>query len=397
MAGRRMGLPTGVEFIGKSIRIRFTWNGERRSETLAYPQTAKGIKAASDLRAQVVSLAKHGALDDKRYAELFPNSSYIGFTTEVTFGTYAQTWLNSLEIVPGTRLNYLGTMNKYWMPHLATKPMTAITPMILRQIINSTEWGSQTIKRTSISRINALFKSAIYDEVIERNPAGSIQLPLRVKKTVEPFSSSEAEAIVAWMRSNFRDSLQIYAAYFEFAFYSGMRTGEMMALRWDEVDMAERTAHVCRIVVGGKVEERTKTKYARVVMLNSRALSALADARMIADARAVQRRRKVVASPYVFHPSGRSEHMLGSSTPGAHFAHALNALGIKPRPQYNCRHTYATMCLMAGVNPAFIAGQLGHSVQVLLSTYARWLNSPNDWGELGKLEMHMNGTKLVQG
>ena len=89
--------------------------------------------------------------------------------------------------------------------------------------------------------------------------------------------------------------------------------------------------------------------------------------------------------------------MLGSSTPGAHFAHALNALGIKPRPQYNCRHTYATMCLMAGVNPAFIAGQLGHSVQVLLSTYARWLNSPNDWGELGKLEMQMNGTKLVQG
>lgn len=397
MAGRTMGLPTGVEYIGKSIRIRFTWNGERRSETLAYPQTAKGVKAASDLRAQVISLAKHGVLDDKRYAELFPNSSYIGFTAEVTFGTYAQTWLNSLEIVPGTRLNYLGTMNKYWMPHLATKPMTAITPMILRQIINGTEWGSQTIKRASISRINALFKSAIHDEVIERNPAASIQLPLRVKKIVEPFSSSEAEAIIAWMRSNFRESAQIYTAYFEFAFYSGMRTGEMMALRWDEVDMAKRTAHVCRIVVGGKVEERTKTKYTRVVMLNSRALSALADARMIADARAVQRRRKVVASPYVFHPSGKSEHMLGSSTPGAHFAHALKGLGIKPRSQYNCRHTYATMCLMAGMNPAFIAGQLGHSLQVLLSTYARWLNSPNDWTELGKLEMQLIGTKTVQG
>lgn len=233
--------------------------------------------------------------------------------------------------------------------------------------------------------------------MIERNPAASIQLPLRVKKIVEPFSSSEAEAIIAWMRSNFRESAQIYTAYFEFAFYSGMRTGEMMALRWDEVDMAKRTAHVCRIVVGEKVEERTKTKYTRVIMLNSRALSALADARMIADARAVQRRRKVAASPYVFHPSGKSEHMLGSSTPGAHFAHALKGLGIKPRSQYNCRHTYATMCLMAGMNPAFIAGQLGHSVQVLLSTYARGLNSPNDWTELGKLEMQLIGTKTVQG
>lgn len=89
--------------------------------------------------------------------------------------------------------------------------------------------------------------------------------------------------------------------------------------------------------------------------------------------------------------------MLGSSTPGAHFAHALKALGIKPSSQYSCRYTYATMCLMAGMNPAFIAGQRGHSVQVLLSTYARWLSSPNDWAELGTLEMQLIVTNLVQG
>ena len=37
---------------------------------------------------------------------------------------------------------------------------------------------------------------------------------------------------------------------------------------------------------------------------------------------------------------------------------------------------------MSGLNPAFIAQQLGHSVQMLPSTYARWLNSSSDWGEL---------------
>ncbi|WP_306297145.1 Arm DNA-binding domain-containing protein [Pseudomonas sp. CES] len=47
------------------------WNGERRTETLPYPQTAKGIKAAADLRAQVKSLIKHGVLDEQRYAELW--------------------------------------------------------------------------------------------------------------------------------------------------------------------------------------------------------------------------------------------------------------------------------------------------------------------------------------
>ena len=64
----------------------------------------------------------------------------------------------------------------------------------------------------------------------------------------------------------------------------------------------------------------------------------------------------------------------------------MKELRIRYRPSYNCRHTYATMCLMSGMNPAFIAQQLGHSVQMLLSTYARWLNSLNDWDELNKLK-----------
>lgn len=82
--------------------------------------------------------------------------------------------------------------------------------------------------------------------------------------------------------------------------------------------------------------------------------------------------------------------------PANHFNQAVEALGIPRRPQYNCRHTYATMCLMSGMNPAFIASQLGHSVQVLLSTYAKWLNSASDWSELDKLEMRLIGTELVQ-
>ncbi len=70
-----------------------------------------------------------------------------------------------------------------------------------------------------------------------------------------------------------------------------------------------------------------------------------------------------------------------------HLKPALEVLGIRERRQYDARHTYATMCLMAGMNPAFIAGQLGHSVEMLLSTYAKWISSASDWNELGKLPM----------
>lgn len=68
----------------------------------------------------------------------------------------------------------------------------------------------------------------------------------------------------------------------------------------------------------------------------------------------------------------------------------MKELRIRYRPSYNCRHTYATIAAMSGLNPAFIAQQLGHSVQLLLSTYARWINSTSHWNELETLKIDPN-------
>jgi integrase len=51
---------------------------------------------------------------------------------------------------------------------------------------------------------------------------------------------------------------------------------------------------------------------------------------------------------------------------------------------------------MSGMNPAFIATQLGHSVQMLLSTRTRWISASTDWSEPGKFEKSLIGTQLVQ-
>jgi integrase len=163
-----------------------------------------------------------------------------------------------------------------------------------------------------------------------------------------------------------------------------------MALRWGEVDDRKRSVNVCPIMIRGEIQERTKTKTTRKVLLNDRALYALEKARPLTAAR----------SDYVFAPKGigeKSELYIHSETgPKRYWLSALRKLGIRHRRMYDMRHTYATMCLMAGMNPAFIAAQLGHSVQVLLSTYAKWISSPNDWSELDKLKNLESGTKVVR-
>ena len=383
MARKPMGLPAGLEIRGDAIRIRFSWDGKRRSETLTLPTTKSGIKAATSLRDQVVSLIKHGLLDEAKYAELFPGSVLTG-GKEVLFGEYAQAWLRGREIEEGTYLNYKSVLNLYWMPHLALTRLSAISTMTLRNIVGEIEWSSPGVKRNAIVRLSTILDDAVREELIGKNPAELLDAPKRNKGEPDPLTLDEANKIIAELYSTTHWPSTIYAAFFEFAFFTGMRPQEIIALRWDAVDKVKRQVHVCRAIAQGMIKERTKTKKNRYVLLNDRALHALEFAEKYAE------RRKAGSGsikdfPYVFPPSKISQHIKQTSDLHKQWGPALERLKVRYRPPYNCRHTYATICIMSGMNPAFIAQQLGHSVQMLLSTYARWLNSSGDWGEMEKL------------
>ncbi|WP_336509781.1 phage integrase central domain-containing protein [Stutzerimonas stutzeri] len=248
---------------GNSIRIRFTWKGAeppRRCETLGFPQTPKGITAAASLRSQVVQLIKHNALTDDKYSELFPNSKYSTARRTPTFAEYTQVWLDTREIVAGTRRNYKNVLNLYWMPHLALKPISAITPFELRRIVADTQWTSATTKRAALVRIRSVLASATEDGWLEKNPARGIDLPRKNKREIDPFTRDEAERIIAHLYETLCGRrVEIYAAYMEFAFFTGMRPGEIRALREEEIDTTQRIARVCRIVVDGALPSASRT------------------------------------------------------------------------------------------------------------------------------------------
>ncbi|MBF8680546.1 MULTISPECIES: tyrosine-type recombinase/integrase [Pseudomonas] len=137
------------------------------------------------------------------------------------------------------------------------------------------------------------------------------------------------------------------------------------------------------------LENRTKTKRTRKVLLNDRALYALEKPRPLTEAR----------SDDVFAPSGTDDRSALFRRPEAsqkrYWLAASRMLGIRPRRMHDTRHTYATMCLVAGMNPAFIAAQLGHSVQVLLSM--RQVDQrPNDWAQFDQPKHAGSSTNAVR-
>ncbi|KAB0549760.1 tyrosine-type recombinase/integrase [Pseudomonas argentinensis] len=389
MARKPVALPAGIEIRGDAIRIRFSWNRKRCSETLSYPATQAGINAASRLRDQVIQLIKLGLMTEQKYAELFPNSPNAIASVSRGFGQYAQVWLDSRTLAEGSRDNYKSALNVWWMPYLATTPLANLTPALMRELLVQMPWTSNAVKANAMTKISTILDGAVADRLIAVNPMLELEKPGRETKKIDPFSQAEADKIIAAFYAADHWPSRIYGAFFEFAYYTGMRLGEIAALRWEEVDMQKRVALVCRVVAKKKIVERTKTKKDRYVLLNDRAIHALEYAKAYIERR-LRGDGRLEAFPYCFPPSKGQVYVHQTSDLHHQWRPTLKALGIRYRPPYNARHTYATMCLMAGMAPAFIAKQLGNSVQILLSRYARWIDGEGDWAEMSKLKLAPN-------
>lgn len=341
-------------------------------------------------------------LTEQKYAELFPTSSYIARSQvkHQTFGVFAQNYLNGLRATPRTRRNYRSLLNRHWMPALATVPLDKITPVMLQEIVDNSQYSSDHNLAEAIDQLRRTLNRAVDLELLDRNPASKLKKPKLMRREVDPFSAEEAEAIISYLYAD--EQLQCFGAYYEFAFYTGMRPAEIAALRWDEIDMRRRTAYVCRIVADRKVVNRVKNKVPRFVLINDRAMHALEEARRLQADRA-RRELKFSSSPYVFnHDRATADFIVSPEVTDKIFQQTLAVLGIRARPQYNTRHTYASRCLMAGMNPGFIAKQLGHSEKMMFDHYATWIEGQGDWQEMAKLfgtveepKKGQIGTKLV--
>ena len=75
----------------------------------------------------------------------------------------------------------------------------------------------------------------------------------------------------------------------------------------------------------------------------------------------------------------------------------LRKLGIRHRRAYQTRHTYATNSLAAGINPTYIARQMGHkNAKMLFTVYAKWIDGADRGREKAKMEQMLGNEKTAQ-
>lgn len=285
-----------------------------------------------------------------------------------TFYETQKKYLKLLQTNDRTKRTYKKILNKHWTPYLGEAPIKLIDYEVIMEILINKELSNKYINQILIP-LRGVFDTAIKLRYIDNNPMDLIKNRKIQTELPDPFSRDEMEKILNWLQQN----KPYHYLFYELAFWSGLRPCELLALSWQ--DIFDNYIYVHKSRLDGKDKTTTKTNTARQVILNARSKTALDKLHWLNSSYGY-----VFVVPTTKRPYYNNYHFKES------FKMALFHCKIRDRPSYNARHTYATMLLMDGVNPTLVANQLGHSLQMLIKNYARWLNSERDFIEISKLK-----------
>lgn len=359
-----------VEARETSIRLKFTWQGRRVAEKLDLKPTAPNLRAAQRTLEEIQRKIANGSFE---YADYFPESPNAKGTGS-SFRDAAQRWMDVQTGAKSTVASYQTAIN-YWNAQIGSKQVRDIVLSDLKVAVAALDKAvsGKTVNNYLVA-LRGVFDLAEGDRLIRDNPAKKLAAAKHQKPEPDPLDAEEMNALLAHLGKYPEQVL----SYFEFAFTTGMRPSEIIALTWGAIDWRKRTAKVESAIVLGE-EKGTKTDKIRHVDLSDRALEAL-------------KRQKASgfmkgADALIFTNPNTGEPWSGSQVQRRlYWNPSLRALGMRQRDAYQTRHTYATLSLMAGVNPAYIAKQLGHAnLGMLLKHYGRWIDGADKGREADKL------------
>lgn len=374
-------LPTGIRIREGSIQIYFMCKRQRYEITLPHPPTAQGISAAVKIRSDLITKAKWGVLSDQDIAEAkgdIVEEEYIITENAVLFQEIAQKYLKFLTCNEGTKNDYRKILQHHWMPYFALTPIVRIRTEDIEEVIFNRDFQTAKTLNNCLTPLRGVFETAVKGKDISENPTENIKNRKVQVEVPDPFSRKEMNAVLDWLDKNLEGLDRFYYWYYELAFWTGCRPSEMIALRESDIDWFNKTFRINKSRVRGIEKNVTKTKNVREVYLNDRSERAL---RELVNFKNEQDYR----TDYLMLCPETKEPFYNEKPPRLRLIEAMKGCMIRHRPAYNSRHTYATMLLMDGVNPVFVANQLGHSISMLEKRYAKWIHGEQNRIEISKL------------
>ncbi|MDQ1244250.1 MAG: hypothetical protein QG565_590 [Campylobacterota bacterium] len=217
--------------------------------------------------------------------------------------------------------------------------------------------GSLNLARVLLKEV---FSLAILNEWITLNPVKMVDMPkfktANEKKRQKPCTLDEIDNILLNTHGAIKNFLGV-------AFFTGMRSGEILALKWEDIDFVTDTISINKTIADGYINS-PKTH------------SSFRDIEMLPQAKKYFKAQQLLTglkNDFVF--LNKRNSFYGTNTHFYdNFQRVLKKLDFELRSLHNTRHTFASMMLNNGIDPLWVSKTLGHeNLQITLNTYTHYM------------------------
>lgn len=299
----------------------------------------------------------------------------------LTVGDYLDNWLR--DSVGGTVRDrtferHEQIVRLHIKPTLGRLKLKALAPAHVQGLYRDrldSGLAPATVQKIHVVLHKALSQAMMWS-LVPRNATEAVTAPRPTQKEIRPLDRKQVKAL---LEAACEDRLE---ALYVLAVTTGMRQGELLGLKWEDVDLAHGTIRVRRTLTrkGGRLllgEPKTR-KSRRTIQLAGRALGALK-----VHCKAQLEERMAHVGPWEDHglvfATQAGTLINPSNLTKRSFKPLLEKAGLPRVRFHDLRHTAATLLLMQSVHPKYVQELLGHStIAITLDTYSHVLPSMGD-------------------
>ncbi len=305
--------------------------------------------------------------------------------TKMTLARYLHQWLvdyAETNTAPRTAERYKQMIDLHLVPHLGHIPLQQLRPNHLqafyaKSLKEGRVDGKGGLSARSVQHLHRVLSEALNHAVkwgiVARNVANAVDPPRPVKKETATIAWEDVPRLLDEAKRLERSSGLPYYMLFFTALHTGMRRGELLGLRWCDLDVDMATISVNRSLQvlrdGSLVIREPKTPNARrlISMTPSLALE-LREHQIMQEGMRIAMGKTVQQDDLVFAQADGLP--INPNTVSPAFAKVSCRAGLKLR-LHDLRHSHATLMLKSGVHPKIVSERLGHAtVAFTLDTYS---------------------------
>lgn len=271
---------------------------------------------------------------------------------------YKSLEINSSNRKENTNKDYKRTFEVHILYKFGKWDLKQIRPTDIKS------WQNDLTKKLSGKRVmnirtvfRGILQDAFIDELIDINPFDRVKPPKVEKTKINPCSLEEVQTITANANGWFKNYLLI-------AFFTGLRIGEMIALKWDDIDFNNELIDIKRSTTKRIISTPKTASSIRTIDMLPVVKKALIEQSFLSKEK----------SEFVFINQYGNNFLDPMNLTKRHWKPLLEKLKIEYRVLYQTRHTFASLMLQQNEEIGWVSEMMGHNdIHTTLTKYARFI------------------------